>query len=152
MLELSGMTYAEGAGLDTRKQCLQGTRTEILSQITEWVNSTGDNVPRMPWLVDNKQTVFKPLLRRTGQDWSVCFSPDGKRLARGHDETVIICDAKTGAVPSTLHGGGAVYCIAFSSDGLNLTSGTERKIRVWSTDNTELPLDIDAHDGSVHSI
>ncbi|KAG1813769.1 hypothetical protein DFJ58DRAFT_892070 [Suillus subalutaceus] len=25
-------------------------RTEILSQITEWVNSTGDNVPRMLWL------------------------------------------------------------------------------------------------------
>jgi len=44
------MTYAEGAGLDTRKQCLQGTRTEILSQITEWVNSTGDNVQRVLWL------------------------------------------------------------------------------------------------------
>jgi SpoVK/Ycf46/Vps4 family AAA+-type ATPase len=40
------MTYAEGAGLDTRKQCLSesGTCTEILSDITEWVNSTGDNV------------------------------------------------------------------------------------------------------------
>jgi hypothetical protein len=44
------MTYAEGAGLDTRKQCLEGTRTDILSQITEWVNSTGDNVPRVLWL------------------------------------------------------------------------------------------------------
>jgi ATP-dependent Lon protease len=50
MLDLSGMTYAEGAGLDTRKQCLQGTRTEILSQITEWVFSTGDNVQRVLWL------------------------------------------------------------------------------------------------------
>ncbi|KAG2158585.1 uncharacterized protein EDB93DRAFT_554165 [Suillus bovinus] len=49
-LELSGMTYAEGAGLDTRKECLQGTRTEILSEITDWVNSTGDNVPRVLWL------------------------------------------------------------------------------------------------------
>jgi hypothetical protein len=44
------MTYAKGAGLDNRKQCLQGTRTEILSKITEWVNSTGDNVPRVLWL------------------------------------------------------------------------------------------------------
>jgi hypothetical protein len=50
LLDLSGITYAEGAGLDTRKQCLEGTRTEILSQITEWVNSTGDNVPRVLWL------------------------------------------------------------------------------------------------------
>jgi hypothetical protein len=49
-LELSGLTYAKGAGLDTRKQCLKGTRTEILSNITEWVNSTGDNVPRVLWL------------------------------------------------------------------------------------------------------
>jgi hypothetical protein len=49
-LELSGLTYAKGVGLDTRKQCLEGTRTEILSQITEWVNSTGDNVQRVLWL------------------------------------------------------------------------------------------------------
>jgi hypothetical protein len=49
-LNLSGMTYAAGAGLDTTKQCLRGTRTEILSQITDWVNSTGDNVPRVLWL------------------------------------------------------------------------------------------------------
>jgi hypothetical protein len=49
-VNLSGMTYALGAGLDTRKQCLQGTRTEILSQITDWVNSTGDDVPRVLWL------------------------------------------------------------------------------------------------------
>ncbi|KAG2141430.1 uncharacterized protein EDB93DRAFT_1252575 [Suillus bovinus] len=50
ILELSGMTYAEGAGFDTRKECLQGTRTEILSDITKWVNSTGNNVPRVLWL------------------------------------------------------------------------------------------------------
>jgi hypothetical protein len=48
--DLSGIIYAEGAGLDTRKECLQGTRTEILSQITEWVNSTENNVPRVLWL------------------------------------------------------------------------------------------------------
>jgi hypothetical protein len=49
-LDLSGITYAGGAGLDFSKQCLQGTRTEILSQITEWVNSTGDNISRVLWL------------------------------------------------------------------------------------------------------
>ncbi|KAG2127907.1 uncharacterized protein EDB93DRAFT_1269722 [Suillus bovinus] len=50
ILDLSGVTYADGAGLNTRKQCLQGTCTEILSQITEWVNSTGDDIPCMLWL------------------------------------------------------------------------------------------------------
>jgi hypothetical protein len=44
------MSYADGAGLDTKKECLQGTRTEILSDITTWVNSTGDNVQRVLWL------------------------------------------------------------------------------------------------------
>ncbi|KAG2361228.1 hypothetical protein BDR07DRAFT_76617 [Suillus spraguei] len=49
-LDLSGMVYAEGAGLDTGKQCLPGTRTEIISEITDWVNSTGDDVQRVLWL------------------------------------------------------------------------------------------------------
>jgi pantothenate kinase-related protein Tda10 len=52
ILDLSGMSYADGAGSDTRTriECLQGTRTEILSEITEWVNSIGENVPRVLWL------------------------------------------------------------------------------------------------------
>jgi hypothetical protein len=44
------MTYAEGAGLDTRKQCLQGTCMDILYQITNWIESTADNVPCVLWL------------------------------------------------------------------------------------------------------
>jgi hypothetical protein len=48
-LDLSGITYAEGAG-DTEKECLEGTRTEILSEIIDWVNSTGDDVSRVLWL------------------------------------------------------------------------------------------------------
>ncbi|KAG1762120.1 hypothetical protein EDD22DRAFT_953389 [Suillus occidentalis] len=49
-LELNSMTYAKGAGLDTRNQWLEGTRTEIILQITGWIDSTGDNVPRVLWL------------------------------------------------------------------------------------------------------
>jgi len=49
-LDLSGITYAEGAG-DTEKECLEGTRTEILSEIIDWVNSTGDDVSRVLWLL-----------------------------------------------------------------------------------------------------
>ncbi|KAG1820715.1 hypothetical protein EV424DRAFT_881244 [Suillus variegatus] len=43
------MAYAEGGGLDTSKQCLSGTCMEILSEITDWVNSTGDDVQRVLW-------------------------------------------------------------------------------------------------------
>jgi hypothetical protein len=49
-LDLSGLIYVGGAGLDTAKQCLSGTRTDILSQITKWINSSGDSVPRVMWL------------------------------------------------------------------------------------------------------
>ncbi|KAG1864562.1 hypothetical protein C8R48DRAFT_773077 [Suillus tomentosus] len=50
LLDLSGITRAAGAGRDTRKQCLQGTRTKILFEITDWVNSTGNDVPCVLWL------------------------------------------------------------------------------------------------------
>ncbi|KAG2347247.1 hypothetical protein BDR05DRAFT_722495, partial [Suillus weaverae] len=49
-LDLSGMPYAAGAGLDTTKQCLPGTRTDMLSQITEWINDGGDTAQRVLWL------------------------------------------------------------------------------------------------------
>jgi len=39
-LNLDGMAYAEGAGLDTTKQCLDGTRVEILKEIVDWTTPT----------------------------------------------------------------------------------------------------------------
>ncbi|KAG2361466.1 hypothetical protein BDR07DRAFT_1485851 [Suillus spraguei] len=49
-LDLSGMSYAAGAGRDTTKQCLLGTRTDILSQITEWINDSRDTAQCVLWL------------------------------------------------------------------------------------------------------
>jgi len=49
-LDLGDIAYAKGAGLNTTKQCLPGTRTEILSQITDWINGSGDAVERVLWL------------------------------------------------------------------------------------------------------
>ncbi|KAG2093906.1 uncharacterized protein F5147DRAFT_820824 [Suillus discolor] len=48
--DLSGMPYAAGAGLNTAEQCISGTRTSILSQITEWINVSGDTAQRVLWL------------------------------------------------------------------------------------------------------
>jgi adenylylsulfate kinase-like enzyme len=44
------MPYAAGAGLDTSKQCLPGTRTAILFQITEWINDSGNAAQHVLWL------------------------------------------------------------------------------------------------------
>ena len=47
--DLNSMPYVGGAGLDTRKICLEGTRKEILDEITTWINNTEDST-RVFWL------------------------------------------------------------------------------------------------------
>jgi len=39
-----------GAGRDTSKRCLPGTREDILSEIKDWIDSTGEDVERILWL------------------------------------------------------------------------------------------------------
>ncbi|KIO05788.1 hypothetical protein M404DRAFT_25086, partial [Pisolithus tinctorius Marx 270] len=49
-MSLEGMAYAGGAGVNETKRCLNGTRTEILTEIISWINSIDENVPRILWL------------------------------------------------------------------------------------------------------
>jgi hypothetical protein len=87
------MTYADGAGLDTRKECLQGTRTEILSEITDWVDSAGENVPRVLWL-SGPAGKGKSAIAHTIAKWyndagglGSCYSFDRQREAdRRHEK------------------------------------------------------------------
>ena len=44
------MQYADGAGRNIGKLCLEGTRSEILGEITDWVNNIDDNTTRVFWL------------------------------------------------------------------------------------------------------
>ena len=48
-LDLNSMPYAAGAGFNTQKVCLEGTRGEILGDITDWI-SNGDEDTRVYWL------------------------------------------------------------------------------------------------------
>ena len=48
--DLNSMPYVRGAGLNTEKICLEDTRREILEEITDWINSTEDDTPRIFWL------------------------------------------------------------------------------------------------------
>jgi len=49
-VDLNSMPYIGGAGLNTQKICLEGTRGEILDEITAWINNTDDTTPRVFWL------------------------------------------------------------------------------------------------------
>ena len=54
--DLNNMPYVWGAGLDTEKLCLEGTRNEILDEITTWINNTEDDTSRIFWLHGNAGT------------------------------------------------------------------------------------------------
>ena len=44
------MSYAGGAGLNTEKLCLKGTREELLEEIVDWINNVETDTPRIFWL------------------------------------------------------------------------------------------------------
>ncbi|KIO00016.1 hypothetical protein M404DRAFT_153539, partial [Pisolithus tinctorius Marx 270] len=49
-LDLAGLARARGAGPNWTKRCLDGTRTEVLMEIIDWIYDTDENVPRILWL------------------------------------------------------------------------------------------------------
>ncbi|KAJ8592442.1 hypothetical protein M405DRAFT_692046, partial [Rhizopogon salebrosus TDB-379] len=49
-LDFKDMVYVNGAGRDTSKRCLPGTREDILKEIKDWIYQTGEDVKRVFWL------------------------------------------------------------------------------------------------------
>ena len=49
-LSLDALTCAGRVGLNTKKKCLDGTRTQILNEIIDWISSTDTAAPRIFWL------------------------------------------------------------------------------------------------------
>ena len=49
-LDFKDMIYVDGAGRDTSKLCLPGTREDILSEIKNWIDSPGEDAQRVFWL------------------------------------------------------------------------------------------------------
>ena len=50
LLSLDGLTCAGRVGLNKEKKCLDGTRTEILNEIVDWISTTEATAPRIFWL------------------------------------------------------------------------------------------------------
>ena len=47
---LHSLACAAGVGVDTRKQCLDGTGTEILREVVDWIDDPTPTAPRIFWL------------------------------------------------------------------------------------------------------
>ena len=49
-LSLNFLSCAGRVGLNQEKKCLDGTRTQILNEVVDWMNNTDDSTPRIFWL------------------------------------------------------------------------------------------------------
>ena len=88
--------------------------------------------------------VAGPFKGHTESIWSICFSPNGKRIASGsRDKTARIWDAQTGTpLAGPLRGHTKlVASVAFSGDGACLASGSyDKTVRVWDVMSGRLVL------------
>jgi WD40 repeat protein len=84
---------------------------------------------------------------------SVDYAPDGKTIAYGTFDKVLVLDAETGQLIRSLSIPDHVGDLAFSSDGRFLATGSDdRKIRLWSTDNYDLLAALEGHAHYVNGV
>lgn len=77
---------------------------------------------------------------------SVNYAPDGKTIAFGTFDSVLILDTETGALIRSLPIPNHVGDLAFSPDGKFLaTASDDHKIRLWRTDTFELVATLTGH-------
>jgi serine/threonine protein kinase len=94
-------------------------------------------------------------LQAYGSDYSVAFSPDGKRIVSGgYDKTLDVWDVETGRRVMTLHGQKSiVVSVAFSLDGKRIVSGGyDGTLKVWDANSGGEVLSLRGHQGGVKSV
>lgn len=106
--------------------------------------SSGDNVHVAVWNVDSGELVHRWNWPKGRDPYStaesVCFSPDGNRLAANvfRQSTAYIWDLTTGQQIAELPHKG-VYGLSFSPDGNTLaTAGWDKILRFWESDTGQL--------------
>ena len=93
---------------------------------------------------------------RLSKGWilNFAYSPDGTRIAVGTSIGIWLYDADTGAELALLTGHtNWVWCVAFSSDGETLASGSlDDTIRLWDANTGEHKHTLEGHTDSIWSV
>ena len=91
----------------------------------------------------------------TSTVFAVAWSPDGKLIASGGDDsTVQVWDAITGHLLTKYSGHtGTVYAVAWSPDGRRIVSGSDDStVQVWDATNGHLLLTYTGHRAGVRAL
>jgi len=86
---------------------------------------------------------------------SVCFSPDGKKIASGsNDKTVRIWDAETGQLLHTMKvHTDIVSSVSFSRDGTKIASGSwDNSVIIWNAETGKIFQRLEAHTDDVCAV
>ena len=93
-VDLNSMPYARGAGLNMQQLCLEGTRENLLEEISDWINNVEKDASRIFWLHGSagtgKSSIAHTIAHRFLQleRLGSCFSFDRSRMAERRHEKV----------------------------------------------------------------
>ncbi|KAH8797328.1 WD40-repeat-containing domain protein [Flagelloscypha sp. PMI_526] len=140
-----------------------GEELRQLKEHTNCVNSvafsptqrpTATSSSDLPRYVDPSKEICRPT-SHISHVWSVIFSPDGKQIVFGSDDSIIsIWDAVSGKEVQQLKGHtGRVWSVAISLDGKHIVSGSnDSTVRIWDADSGKERRQLLGHTSSVLSV
>jgi WD40 repeat protein len=108
---------------------------------------------KIAWVSSENGVALRTDTTRLQAITSLCWSPDGTRLAIAGDDVIQLWNPNTHEVTSTLRGhSGVVSNVSFSSDGSRLISTShDGTVRIWDLISARTLIVIDAHSGGLRS-
>ena len=106
------------------------------------------------WRLDGSRSIGVVRARQQGPTTEVHYTPDGRTLVTGSiDGSVVIADARTGAVRRTLHVDGEVRTIAIDRTGKRVAvGGTGGRVRVFDLATGATVAELPVGGGLVHQV